>query len=114
MGKFGIFVNVWACAWTFFVSIIFILPTVMPVTGDLVSTSLNIVHSFADVTQMNYASAFLALILGAAAIFWYTNGRKYYTGPLIEARVGEGSESERNSVAMDRKADKDDDINPAV
>lgn len=61
---------------------------------------------------MNYASAFLALILIAAAVFWYTNGRKYYTGPLIEARAGEGSESERNSVSVERKIEKDDD--PAV
>lgn len=34
---------------------------------------------------MNYAAVFLAAILGAAGIFWYTSGRKYYSGPLIEA-----------------------------
>jgi hypothetical protein len=48
------------------------------------------------------------LILGASAFFWYIGGRRYYTGPLIEAQAGEGSESERASVALDRKADQKD------
>ena len=38
---------------------------------------------------MNYAIAFLGLIFLCALIFWYTGGRRYYTGPLIEAEVGE-------------------------
>jgi hypothetical protein len=57
---------------------------------------------------MNYASAFIVLILGAATFFWYIGGRRYYTGPVIEARAGEGSESERPSVAMDRIPEKED------
>lgn len=71
MGKFGLFVNAWACLWTLFVSIIFILPTVRPVTA----------------LTMNYASAFLALILLAALIWWYLGGRRYYTGPITEAVI---------------------------
>jgi amino acid transporter len=39
MGRLGFFVNAWACAWTLFVSIIFILPPFMPVNGINVSTS---------------------------------------------------------------------------
>lgn len=38
MGKFGKFVNAWACLWTLFVSIIFLLPTAMPVTALTVSS----------------------------------------------------------------------------
>jgi hypothetical protein len=34
---------------------------------------------------MNYAVVFLAALLLAAAVFWYIRGRKYYTGPLVEA-----------------------------
>ncbi|KAI9689655.1 MAG: hypothetical protein M1820_010125 [Bogoriella megaspora] len=71
MGKWGILVNAWACIWTFFVTIIFILPTVRPVAGD----------------TMNYATAFLALILVFALVYWYAAGRKFYKGPLIEAEV---------------------------
>jgi hypothetical protein len=56
---------------------------------------------------MNYASAFLVLILGAAAIFWYISGRKYYTGPITEALEYDNSESDRHSSGMERKAEKE-------
>lgn len=36
---------------------------------------------------MNYASAFLVLILGFATIFWYISGRKFYHGPVVEAQA---------------------------
>lgn len=75
MGKFSIFVNGYACIWTLFVTIIFILPTVRPVGGD----------------TMNYAIAFLGAILLFAAIFWYLTGKKFYTGPLIEADIDENA-----------------------
>ncbi|KAF8865436.1 amino acid transporter [Acephala macrosclerotiorum] len=91
MGKLGFFVNAWACLWTLFVSIIFILPTVRPVTA----------------TTMNYASAFIALILGAAAIFWYIGGRKYYTGPIVEARA-EDERSGNESPISEQRKEKDD------
>ena len=38
---------------------------------------------------MNYASVFLVFILGCAALFWYIGGRKYYTGPIVEAQAEE-------------------------
>ena len=71
MGKLGYVVNIWACIWTFFVTIIFVMPTERPVAGS----------------TMNYAIAFLALILLFALIYWYARGRKFYTGPIIEAEV---------------------------
>jgi amino acid permease (GABA permease) len=37
MGRFSPFVNAWACLWTLFVSIIFIMPTALPTTADTVS-----------------------------------------------------------------------------
>ncbi len=40
---------------------------------------------------MNYASAFLALILLAAGLYWVAGGRKFYTGPLIEAQAEDES-----------------------
>ncbi|KAI4144852.1 MAG: hypothetical protein L6R39_004015 [Caloplaca ligustica] len=73
MGKFSMFVNGFAILWTFFVTIIFILPTVRPVAGD----------------TMNYAIAFLGAILIFSAIFWYLSGKNFYTGPLIEAEVAD-------------------------
>ena len=87
MGKVSPFVNAWACIWTLFVSIIFILPTVRP------ATALN----------MNYASAFLVFILGSALIWWFISGKKYYTGPLIEAEVGEESIGDSASEEVQRE-----------
>jgi amino acid transporter len=71
MGKLSPFINAWAVIWTVFVSIIFILPTLRPVTAQ----------------NMNYAIAFLGAIFVAAAIWWYLSGRKWYVGPLVEAQV---------------------------
>lgn len=73
MGKASIFVNAWAVLWTLFVSIIFLMPTVRPVKA----------------LTMNYAIAFLGLIAFFAMIYWYVRGRKFYTGPLVEAIVDE-------------------------
>ena len=81
MGKASIFVNAWAVLWTLFVSIIFILPTVRPVAA----------------LTMNYAIAFLGLIVFFAIIYWYIRGRKFYTGPLVEAIVDE-SDSQNSGV----------------
>jgi amino acid permease (GABA permease) len=71
MGKFSPFVNAWACIWTLFVSIIFIMPTIRPVTPN----------------NMNYAIVFLAFILLCAAVYWFIGGRKFYTGPILEAQI---------------------------
>jgi amino acid transporter len=71
MGKYSKYVNGWAIIWTVFVSIIFILPTIRPVNAQ----------------NMNYAIAFLGAIFFTAAIWWYISGRKWYTGPIVEAEV---------------------------
>jgi hypothetical protein len=46
---------------------------------------------------MNYASAFLALVLLSALIYWYISGRKFYHGPIIEAQL-EDSLSDNGAV----------------
>lgn len=73
MGKLSWWVNAYAVVWTFFASIIFILPTVRPISGY----------------TMNYAIAFLGAILVFSAISWCVGGRRYYTGPMIEAEINE-------------------------
>lgn len=97
MGKISPFVNAWACIWTFFVSIIFVMPEVIPVTAQ----------------NMNWAVVYLAGILAASIIWWYVSGRKYYTGPIVEAEVvqdedqsSSGDEKKRHeSLAYDQKHD---------
>jgi len=87
MGKASVFVNSWACLWTLFVSIIFILPTIRPTTAE----------------NMNYAAVFLVAILVASMIYWYISGRKFYTGPLIEAEVGEEQIGDSGSDEVERE-----------
>ncbi|KAI0475126.1 amino acid permease [Xylariaceae sp. FL0804] len=73
LGRASVLVNAWACIWTLFVSVIFILPTVRPVTAD----------------NMNYAAAYLVAIFACALAYWYAVGRKWYVGPISETTVGE-------------------------
>jgi hypothetical protein len=82
MGKFGYLVNIWAVIWTAFVSIIFLFPTIRPVT------TLN----------MNFAIVFLGAILVASAVYWVVRGKNFYTGPLIEAQFADGNDSADNLV----------------
>lgn len=91
LGKFSMFINAWAIIWTTFVTIIFIMPTELPVTGD----------------NMNYALVFLAAILIASLIYWYAGGRKWYTGPIAETELlgqnGEDFEDGRDIEQSGRK-----------
>lgn len=50
MGPLSWIVNVWACLWTLFVSIIFVLPTAMPVTPD--SVCINMITLIAPSANM--------------------------------------------------------------
>ena len=88
MGKAGYFVNAWACIWTLFASIIFILPTAIPVAAD----------------NMNYAVAFLGGILLFALIYWYARGKSFYTGPVVEADVVNGADVDSSSGSEHEKA----------
>ena len=88
MGKAGVWVNAYACIWTLFVSVIFILPDYRPVTAE----------------NMNYAIVFLVFIIVCAIVWWVLGGKKYYTGPLIEAEVvSDASSSEGREMGMNEK-----------
>lgn len=88
LGKAGKFVSAWACIWTFFVSIIFIMPTIRPVTAE----------------NMNYAIVYLAGILVFSALYWYIQGRKFYTGPVVEAEMTpeDGSQARSSDEEVER------------
>ena len=53
MGKASVFVNAWACIWTLFVTIIFLLPTVRPVTAINVSCIQTSVYDMKRVRLQN-------------------------------------------------------------
>ncbi|MCJ1308172.1 hypothetical protein MMC25_001824 [Agyrium rufum] len=71
LGKASFWINLYAVIWTLFVSIIFILPTIRPVT----------------VENMNYVCVILVAVALFAVIYWYAAGRYYYTGPRIKAQI---------------------------
>ena len=58
---------------------------------------------------MNYAAVFLVFILGCAAIFWYAGGRRYYTGPIVEAQA-EDEQSSEGDAPVEGKLDKSMDV----
>jgi len=86
LGKFGKLVNIWACIWVSYVTIIFLMPTTIPATAQ----------------NMNYAVVFLGAILAFASVYWYISGQKNYVGPLTEAQVIEDG-SEEESKGLDHK-----------
>ncbi|EOD47364.1 putative amino acid permease protein [Neofusicoccum parvum UCRNP2] len=86
MGRFSTVVNAWACLWTLFVSIIFILPTARPTTAE----------------NMNWAVVYLVAIFVAAIAYWLFGGRKWYTGPLVETEVDGGDESRGSEEGSDK------------
>ncbi|KAK5257309.1 polyamine transporter tpo5, partial [Exophiala xenobiotica] len=90
MGKLSPYVNAWACIWTFFVTIIFLMPTIRPVTAE----------------NMNYAIVFMGFILFCAALFWFVGGKNYYTGPLIEAQIQQ-EDATSPSLSENEKKDVD-------
>ncbi|KAK3685428.1 amino acid permease [Podospora appendiculata] len=71
LGAASRFVNAYAVIWTSFVSVIFLFPTVMPVTAD----------------NMNYAVVILTFILVIATAYWFIHGQQFYTGPRTHAHI---------------------------
>ncbi|KAJ9156448.1 Amino acid permease [Pleurostoma richardsiae] len=74
LGRASIFVNIWACCWTAFVSVIFLFPTVRPVEAG----------------TMNYAVVILFFVFFVSLAYWFIAGRKYYTGPRTRAHIVDG------------------------
>ncbi|WBW71163.1 amino acid transmembrane transporter [Schizosaccharomyces osmophilus] len=72
LGWFSIPVNVFAVAWTSFVSVIFVMPNVRPVTAE----------------NMNYAIVVLAAVLLFSLVYWWSGARKNYIGPRVNVDLG--------------------------
>ena len=53
---------------------------------------------------MNYAIVYLGAILFFSMLYWVVRGRKFYTGPLIEAEIGE-------DMSQQTRSSDDDDVN---
>ena len=63
---------------------------------------------------MNYAIVYLGAILIFSTVYYVIAGRKYYTGPLIEAEIGEDemrTSGDRSSDdEMAQKPEKEGDV----
>jgi amino acid permease (GABA permease) len=82
MGRFSVWVNLWAVCWTAFVSVIFIFPTAMPVVPD----------------NMNYAIVFFVAIILFAWVYWQFAGKNFYHGPRANTQLIDGTNQEDVSV----------------
>jgi amino acid transporter len=85
LGRASVTINVVAIAWNAFLSVIFLLPTHLPVT----------------VNNMNYAVVVLVATFIFSFIYWFAGGKKYYTGPRTNAQVQGGKVMTEESVASD-------------
>ena len=53
------------------------------------------------------AIVFLTFIIGASILWWFVAGRKYFTGPLIEAELQSLSSGDSEEVKFDKASDRE-------
>lgn len=89
-GKYGRYINMYAIAWTSFLSVVFVFPSTMPVTKE----------------TMNYVSVVLVGILFLSYVWWVLSAKKYYIGPRtnVEALILGGNIEEVKEL---RKIDEE-------
>lgn len=54
---------------------------------------------------MNYAVVYLGFILFVAFVYWFVRGKKFYTGPIIEAEV-QDDEDRSSEEGINPKTEK--------
>lgn len=95
-------INYWAIVWTFFVTIIYVQPTIRPVTKENVSLICYLLERLnADEhTKMNYVCVLMVAVALFAVIYWYAAGRKYYIGPRVRTQIVVGVEGEGDGKGL--------------
>lgn len=108
LGKFSVPINVWAIVWTTFVTIIYVMPTIRPVTPENVSNSnsLPLSSSLPNVSQMNYVVVLIAAVAIFSIGYWYAAGQYYYIGPRNNAQLIMGVESEGKAGSSGGSSDE--------
>ncbi|KAG9315600.1 amino acid permease [Chiua virens] len=88
-GWFGAFVNIWTILWILFSSVIFSLPTLLPITA----------------LNMNYAAPVTVGVVVITGLWYVLSAHRYYHGPptsgIGKAQDAEGSESDKGSNAAE-------------
>jgi len=68
LGRWSRPIGIIACVWVAFIFVLFMLPTVSPITH----------------TNFNYAVVAVVVVLGFAGIWWLVSARKWFTGPKVQ------------------------------
>jgi amino acid permease (GABA permease) len=80
LGRWSRPIGVIAVVWVIFITILFMLPTVSPITRS----------------NFNYTVVAVLVVLGFAAIYWLLSARKWFTGPRVQGSAEELAAIERD------------------
>jgi len=80
LGRWSRPIGIVAIVWVAFITILFMLPQVSPVTGS----------------TFNYAPDAVLVVLGFAAAYWFLSARRWFTGPKVQ-----GTEEELAAIERD-------------
>jgi amino acid permease (GABA permease) len=85
LGRWSKPVGIIACIWVLFITILFMLPTVSPITHD----------------NFNYTVVAVVAVIGFAGIWWVVSAHKWFTGPKVQGSAEEMAaiEAELDSLA---------------
>jgi amino acid transporter len=80
LGRWSTLVGTVAVVWVCFITILFMLPQVSPVTT----------------TTFNYTPVAVLVVLGFAGIWWFASARRWFTGPKVQGSAEELAAIERD------------------
>ncbi|HZX07405.1 MAG TPA: amino acid permease, partial [Kribbella sp.] len=80
LGRWSRPIGIVAIVWVVFITILFMLPQVSPVTGS----------------TFNYTPIAVLVVLGFAAGYWLLSARRWFTGPKVQ-----GTEAELAAIERD-------------
>jgi amino acid permease (GABA permease) len=73
LGRWSKPIGIIACIWVVFITILFMLPTVSPITHD----------------NFNYTVVAVVAVIGFAGIWWVVSAHKWFTGPKVQGTAAE-------------------------
>jgi amino acid transporter len=84
LGGWSYIVGTIACIWVLFIAILFMLPTVSPVTRD----------------NFNYTIVAVLVVIGFAGIYWLVSAKNWFTGPRVQGTAEELAAIEQELEAL--------------
>jgi len=84
LGRWSRPIGIIACVWVAFIFVLFMLPTVSPITH----------------TNFNYAVVAVVAVVGFAGIWWLVSAHKWFTGPKVQGTPEELAEIENELESL--------------